>query len=204
MRAGVTFRDPATPISRRTSRSAPTPRSARTSQIRRPHARSAAAVRIDGTALLRDVDDRRRCPPPARVVMTECRVGAGAVIGPFAHLRPGTDLATGGPHRQLRRDQEGPPRRRHQGEPPHLPRRRRHRRADQRRRRHDHLQLRRLREARDGDRQPRADRQRHAARGAGDGRRRRLRRRRHDGDARRAGGRTWSQPGRRSVRCRAG
>ena len=79
-------------------------------------------------------------------VATEACIGAGAAVGPFAHLRPGTRPGPRRPHRQLRRDQEDRARAGQQGQPPVVPRRRDHRREGQHRRRHHHLQLQRLRE----------------------------------------------------------
>lgn len=48
--------------------------------------------RIDGSAFLTDavVDDEVHLR--FSVVLSDCRVSRGAIIGPFAHLRPGTDL----------------------------------------------------------------------------------------------------------------
>src|SRR5262249_48166015 len=48
--------------------------------------------RVDGTALLRDVTIGDEVHLRLGVVMTECEVGDGAVIGPFAHVRPGSVL----------------------------------------------------------------------------------------------------------------
>jgi len=47
---------------------------------------------IDGTAYLTDVEIGDEVQLRFSVVMTKCRVGHGAIIGPFAHLRPGTSL----------------------------------------------------------------------------------------------------------------
>ena len=99
---------------------------------------------------------------------SEAEIGSAAVIGPFARLRPGTRLAervhignfvetkkaaigagTKANHLTYLGDCEVGAR-------------------QQRRRRHHHLQLRRLREAPHAHRRARADRQRHAARRAGD------------------------------------
>ena len=68
-------------------------------------------------------------------------VGPGALIGPYARLRPGTVVGRTRPCRQLRRAEGDAARRRRQGQPPQLPRRQRDRRRHQHRRRHDHLQL---------------------------------------------------------------
>jgi bifunctional UDP-N-acetylglucosamine pyrophosphorylase/glucosamine-1-phosphate N-acetyltransferase len=47
---------------------------------------------IDGTAYLTDVEIGNDVHLRFSVVMTSCRVGQGAIIGPFAHLRPGSSL----------------------------------------------------------------------------------------------------------------
>ena len=61
---------------------------------------------------------RRRRSSPTRVA-TDAVIGAGAIIGPFAHLRPGTRARPRRPRRQLRRDQEDRDRPGQQGQPPH-------------------------------------------------------------------------------------
>ncbi len=48
--------------------------------------------RIDGTAFLTDVEIGDDVELKFSVMLTGSRVGAGAIIGPFAQLRPGTDL----------------------------------------------------------------------------------------------------------------
>lgn len=48
--------------------------------------------RIEGTAYLRDVELGDRVHLKFSVVISESKVGNDAVIGPFAHLRPGTEL----------------------------------------------------------------------------------------------------------------
>jgi bifunctional UDP-N-acetylglucosamine pyrophosphorylase/glucosamine-1-phosphate N-acetyltransferase len=48
--------------------------------------------RIDGSAFLTDADLADRVHVRPMVVITEARVDSGAIIGPFAHLRPGTQL----------------------------------------------------------------------------------------------------------------
>jgi bifunctional UDP-N-acetylglucosamine pyrophosphorylase/glucosamine-1-phosphate N-acetyltransferase len=55
--------------------------------------RIGADCRIDGSAYLTDAEIGNRVHLKFSVVISESRVGDGAVIGPFAHLRPGTDLA---------------------------------------------------------------------------------------------------------------
>ena len=52
-----------------------------------------ADCRIDGTAYLTDAEIGDRVHLRFSVVITESKIGDGAIIGPFAHLRPGTDLA---------------------------------------------------------------------------------------------------------------
>ena len=51
-----------------------------------------ARCRIDGSAFLTDAVIGDDVYLRFSVVLTECRVERGAIIGPFAHLRPGTDL----------------------------------------------------------------------------------------------------------------
>jgi len=51
-----------------------------------------ARCRIDGSAFLTDAVVGDEVHLRFSVVMTGCRVERGAIIGPFAHLRPGTDL----------------------------------------------------------------------------------------------------------------
>jgi bifunctional UDP-N-acetylglucosamine pyrophosphorylase / glucosamine-1-phosphate N-acetyltransferase len=48
--------------------------------------------RIDGSAYLTDAQLGDEVHLRFSVVLTSCRVANGAIIGPFAHLRPGTDL----------------------------------------------------------------------------------------------------------------
>ena len=48
--------------------------------------------RIDGTAYLTDAEIGEEVQLKFSVVLTSCRVERGAIIGPFAHLRPGTSL----------------------------------------------------------------------------------------------------------------
>lgn len=52
-----------------------------------------ARCRIDGSAFLTDAVLGDDVHLRFSVVMTDCRVEHGAIIGPFAHLRPGTDLS---------------------------------------------------------------------------------------------------------------
>jgi bifunctional UDP-N-acetylglucosamine pyrophosphorylase/glucosamine-1-phosphate N-acetyltransferase len=92
MQAGVTFRDPATVYLE------PEVTIGADTEIG-PNVQLLGATsvgrdcRIDGTAQLRDARVGDRVHLRFGVVMNECEVGDGAVIGPFAHLRPGTVLA---------------------------------------------------------------------------------------------------------------
>ena len=51
-----------------------------------------ARCQIDGSAFLTDAEIGDEVHLRFSVVMTGCRVENGAIIGPFAHLRPGTEL----------------------------------------------------------------------------------------------------------------
>jgi len=55
--------------------------------------RIGAQCRIDGSAYLKDAELGDRVHLKFSVVITESKVGSDAAIGPFAHLRPGTELA---------------------------------------------------------------------------------------------------------------
>jgi bifunctional UDP-N-acetylglucosamine pyrophosphorylase/glucosamine-1-phosphate N-acetyltransferase len=48
---------------------------------------------IDGSAYVTDAEIANEVHLRFSVVLTSCRVDRGAIIGPFAHLRPGTSLA---------------------------------------------------------------------------------------------------------------
>lgn len=50
---------------------------------------------IDGSAYLTDTELEDEVHLRFSVVLTSCRVASGAIIGPFAHLRPGTSLGRG-------------------------------------------------------------------------------------------------------------
>ncbi|HEY7220035.1 MAG TPA: bifunctional UDP-N-acetylglucosamine diphosphorylase/glucosamine-1-phosphate N-acetyltransferase GlmU [Candidatus Binatia bacterium] len=50
--------------------------------------------RIDGSAFLTDAEVGDDVHLRFSVVLTQCRVEQGAIIGPFAHLRPGTHLGS--------------------------------------------------------------------------------------------------------------
>jgi bifunctional UDP-N-acetylglucosamine pyrophosphorylase/glucosamine-1-phosphate N-acetyltransferase len=52
-----------------------------------------ARCRIDGSAFLTDAVIGDEVYLRFSVVMTDCRIERGAIIGPFAHLRPGTALS---------------------------------------------------------------------------------------------------------------
>jgi bifunctional UDP-N-acetylglucosamine pyrophosphorylase/glucosamine-1-phosphate N-acetyltransferase len=52
-----------------------------------------ARCRIDGSAFLTDAVIGDEVHLRFSVVMTDCRVERGAIVGPFAHLRPGTALS---------------------------------------------------------------------------------------------------------------
>ena len=92
MRAGVTFRDPVTVYIEEDvtigadTEIGPNVQLLGSTSIGR-------GCQIDGTAYLRDATIGDRVHLRLGVVMNECEVGAGAIIGPFAHLRPGTSLA---------------------------------------------------------------------------------------------------------------
>ena len=107
-------------------------------------------------------------------------VGAGAHVGPFTFLRPGTGLGRR-QDRRLRRDQERRDRRRLEGPPPVLRRRRDDRPRRRHRRGHDLRQLRRHPEAPHHGRRRRQDRLQQHVRRPGHHRRRRDDRRGHRG-----------------------
>ena len=56
------------------------------------HSRIGSAVRIEGTAWLRDVVIGDRCHLKIGVRAEECRIGEECELGPFANLREGTEL----------------------------------------------------------------------------------------------------------------
>ena len=58
----------------------------------RGHTRIGKECRIDGSAFLADAELGDRVHLRFSVVLNEAKVGNEAVIGPFAHLRPGTEL----------------------------------------------------------------------------------------------------------------
>ena len=94
MEAGVTFRNPATAyIEDGVTIGADTEIGPNVQLLGRTAI--GRGCRIDGTALLRDAAIGDRVHLRLGVVMTDCRVGDDAVIGPFAHLRPRSVLAPG-------------------------------------------------------------------------------------------------------------
>ncbi len=106
----------------------------------------------------------------ARVVRTHAElavIGAGANVGPFSYLRPGTELGAAGKIGAFVETKNASIGDAGQGAAPVLRRRRRDRRGHQRRRRHDLRQLRRGAEAPHGHRQARADGQQQHLRGTG-------------------------------------
>ena len=101
-------------------------------------------------------------------VVTDSTVDAGAFLGPFAHIRPGSRVGEDahiGNFVELKKTAHG---KRRQGESPGVSRRCDDRRESQRRRRHDHLQLRRREETPDRHRRERVRRQQQHAGRAGD------------------------------------
>ena len=61
-------------------------------------------------------------------IMEDSRVGTGAVLGPYSHLRPGTEVGEGAHVGKLRRDQESQDRQGIEGKSSDLPGRRANRR----------------------------------------------------------------------------
>jgi bifunctional UDP-N-acetylglucosamine pyrophosphorylase/glucosamine-1-phosphate N-acetyltransferase len=91
MQAGVTFRDPASAyLEEEVTIGADTEIGPDVQLLGRT--RIGRRCRIDGMALLRDVEIGDDVHLRLGTVATECRIGDGAVIGPFAHLRPGSEL----------------------------------------------------------------------------------------------------------------
>src|SRR5256885_6655505 len=129
---------------------------------------------------------RRQCADPRLLASRrrdDCR---GRDCRPFRAAASRRGARTRRACRQFCRGQGDPARGRRQGQSSLLSRRQRDRRRNQYRRRHDHLQLRRLQQAPDGDRRKRVYRIEHGLCRTGDGRRRRLcrdRQRRHRGCA---------------------
>jgi bifunctional UDP-N-acetylglucosamine pyrophosphorylase/glucosamine-1-phosphate N-acetyltransferase len=92
MDAGVTFHDPATAYLEEAVVIGPDTEIGPNVQLL-GRTRLGRGCRVDGTALLRDVEVGDRVHLRLGIVIAECRIGDDAVIGPFAHLRPGTELA---------------------------------------------------------------------------------------------------------------
>jgi bifunctional UDP-N-acetylglucosamine pyrophosphorylase/glucosamine-1-phosphate N-acetyltransferase len=92
MRAGVTFRDPATAyIEEDVTIGSDTEIGPNVQLLGRTTI--GRGCELDGTALLRDATLGDGVHLRLGVVMTDCAIGNGAIIGPFAHIRPGTVLA---------------------------------------------------------------------------------------------------------------
>ncbi len=111
-------------------------------------------------------------------IVSDSTIGRRRQARPLRPPPPRQRHRPGSPHRQLRRDQEGHPRQRLQGQPPRLSRRCNHRRRRQHRRRRHHLQLRRHPQAPHHHRRQRLRRLRLHPRRPPHHRRRRLHRRR--------------------------
>ncbi len=94
MRGGVTFRDPATAYLEEDVTIGSDTEIGPNVQLLGRTAVGRGCV-IDGTALLRDATLGDGVHLRLGVVMSECEIGAGAVVGPFAHIRPGSALAEG-------------------------------------------------------------------------------------------------------------
>ena len=91
MRAGVTFRDPATAyIEEDVTIGSDTEIGPNVQLLGRTVV--GRGCRLDGTAFLRDATLGDGVHLKLSVVITEAVVGDEAIIGPFAHLRPGTEL----------------------------------------------------------------------------------------------------------------
>jgi bifunctional UDP-N-acetylglucosamine pyrophosphorylase/glucosamine-1-phosphate N-acetyltransferase len=91
MRAGVTFRDPASAYLEESVTIGPDTEIGPNVQLLGA-TRIGRGCRIDGMALLRDVEVGDGVLLRLGTVATECRIGDGAAVGPFAHLRPGSEL----------------------------------------------------------------------------------------------------------------
>ncbi len=91
MQAGVTFRDPATVyLEDGVSIGADTEIGPNVQLLGRTTI--GAGCRLDGTALVRDATIGDGVHLRLGVVLTECEIGDEAIIGPFAHVRPGSVL----------------------------------------------------------------------------------------------------------------
>ena len=91
MRAGVTFRDPATAyIEEDVTIGSDTEVGPNVQLLGRTTI--GRGCQLDGTALLRDAIVGNGVHLRLGVVLTECEIGEEAIIGPFAHVRPGSVL----------------------------------------------------------------------------------------------------------------
>jgi bifunctional UDP-N-acetylglucosamine pyrophosphorylase / glucosamine-1-phosphate N-acetyltransferase len=91
MRAGVTFRDPATAYVEEDVTIGADSEIGPNVQLLGRTAVGRGCI-LDGTALLRDATLGDGVHLRLGVVLTECEVGDGAIVGPFAHVRPGSVL----------------------------------------------------------------------------------------------------------------
>jgi bifunctional UDP-N-acetylglucosamine pyrophosphorylase/glucosamine-1-phosphate N-acetyltransferase len=91
MRAGVTFRDPATAYVEEDVTIGPDTEVGPNVQLL-GRTTIGRGCQLDGTALLRDARVGDGVHLRLGVVLTECEVGDDSVIGPFAHVRPGSVL----------------------------------------------------------------------------------------------------------------
>lgn len=92
MASGVTFIDPATAYISPTAEIGADSVIGPNVQILGP-SKIGRGVRIEGTAYLSNVTIGDRCHLKLGVRAEECRIGDDSEIGPFAHLRAGTELA---------------------------------------------------------------------------------------------------------------
>ena len=204
MRAGVTVVDPATTwidadVALEPRRHAAAGTSSCTAA---PRSRAGAAIGPDTTLTDTVVGAGAKV---IRTATARPAIGAGATVGPFAYLRPGTELADARQDRHLRRGQERRDRRRQQGAAPDLRRRRHDRRAQQHRRGHAcSSTTTACAKHRTVDRRPRAHRRGQHVRRAGHRRRRRLHRGRLGDHARTCRPARWRWPARRSATWKAG
>jgi bifunctional UDP-N-acetylglucosamine pyrophosphorylase/glucosamine-1-phosphate N-acetyltransferase len=91
MRAGVTFRDPASVyIEENVTIGSDTEIGPNVQLLGRTTI--GRGCRLDGTAFLTDARLADDVHLRLGVVLTDCDVGEGAIIGPFAHVRPGSEL----------------------------------------------------------------------------------------------------------------
>ena len=166
MAAGVTFIDPATAYISPTAEIGadtvigPNVQILGASKIGR-------GVRIEGTAWLSNVTIGDRCHLKLGVRAEECHIGDDSEIGPFAHLRAGTELAGHNRIGNFVETKKARLRRRQQSESSQLPGRRGDWRGDQHRMRRHHGELRWLRQVRHRDRRPLYGGMRHAVGRAG-------------------------------------